>query len=374
MPAWKLTANCIWNSFRSSGKRHLLLTGDRGSSKTTLLRALAEEISPGGPLPGVTTWVRRGQDVTLKENLTGQAAAIGRFDPALPGTENRMRPVEEHLAGFGAAALRHAAEAPGAWASVDEVGYLETCCPAYCSALGALMERKQLLAAVRRQDLPFLRQLCLREDVFCVNLDSPFGQLGCVIMGSGQGRRFGGNKLLACLEGKPLIQYALDATAGIFARRVVVTRHPEVAALCRAEGAEVLLHDLPRRSDTVRLGLEALTGEESPELTGCLFCPADQPLLRWQTVAALALCGVCRPEKIWRTAWQGQPGAPVLFPRWSFPELLTLPEGKGGGAVLRRYPERVGLVPAAEPGELADVDRPEDLDVLAAWLAQNRLS
>ena len=40
MPVYRLTASSIISSFRVSGKRHLLLTGGRGTGKTTLLRLL----------------------------------------------------------------------------------------------------------------------------------------------------------------------------------------------------------------------------------------------------------------------------------------------------------------------------------------------
>lgn len=353
-------AGCIWTSFQSSGKRHLLLTGGRGSGKTTLLNALAARLAEGH-LPGVTTWAEPGRAVYLRDNGSGASAAVGVFDPSRPGPENRMRPVEEAFRTFGTEALARAGAAAGEWASVDEVGYLETACPAYCAALLALMERKRLLAAVRKQALPFLQGLCRRPDVFCVDLDAPYGRLGCVIMASGLGRRFGGGKLLARLHGKPLLQYALDATGGLFARRVVVTRDPAAAALCRGQGVETVLHSQPSRSDTVRLGLEALAGHGAPPLAGCLFCPADQPLLRRETVASLALGAACAPGPIWRPAWQGQPGAPVLFPAWAFAELASLPDGQGGGAVVRRWPGRVRCIPAACPAELQDVDRREDL-------------
>ena len=360
MPVPRPDAGCIWTSFQSSGKRHLLLTGGRGSGKTTLLNALAARLAEGY-LPGVTTWAEPGRAVYLRDNGSGASAAVGVFDPGRPGPENRMRPVEEAFRTFGTEALARAGAAAGEWASVDEVGYLETTCPAYCAALLALMERKRLLAAVRKQDLSFLQALCQRPDVFCVDLDAPYGRLGCVIMASGLGRRFGGGKLLARLHGKPLLQYALDATGGLFARRVVVTRDPAAAALCRAQGVETVLHGLPSRSDTVRLGLAALTAPGEPPLAGCLFCPADQPLLRRETVASLALGAACAPGPIWRPAWQGQPGAPVLFPAWTFAELASLPEGQGGGAVVRRWPGRVRCIPAACPAELQDVDRREDL-------------
>ncbi len=366
MPAARPTALCIWNSFRASGKRHLLLTGGRGSGKSTLLAALRPLLG-GGPVPGLTTWAEPGRAVYLREEHTGRSAQIGRFDPGLPGPENRMRPCMDGFRGFGVPALRACAQAAGMWAVIDEIGYLETGCPEYCGELLALMAYKRLAAAVRKQELPFLQELCRRPDVFVADLDAPYGRAGCVIMASGLGKRFGGNKLMASFRRKPLIQYALDATEGIFAGRVVVTRHREVEDLCREQGVPVLLHDRPYRSDTVRLGLQSLMETAGADgLTGCLFCQADQPLLQRQTVASLALCAAQEPDAIWRTAWQGKAGAPVLFPAWTFPELCALPKGQGGGAVVRKYPDRVRCLPVTDGRELADVDTRPQLDALEA--------
>ena len=177
-----------------------------------------------------------------------------------------------------------------------------------------------------------------------------------MIMASGMGTRFGGNKLTADFGGEPMIARILAATDGLFARRVVVTRHEDVAACCRVRGTEVLLHNLPHRSDTVRLGLEALG-----DMDGCMFCPGDQPLLRRETVRALIKSFAEAPSAIWRPACHGEPGSPVLFPQWAFGELLALPEGRGGGVVIRRHPDRVRLLPVDHPSELMDADTPEDL-------------
>ena len=289
-----------------------------------------------------------------------------------------MRVCPEGFLGLGNAALQRCSEADGEWASIDEIGYLETGCPAYCQGIRALMDGKRLASVVRKQSLPFLEELCRRDDVFLVDLDAPFGNPGCVIMASGLGRRFGSNKLMADFRGKPLILRALDATEGIFERRVVVTRHPEIGELCRGQGIPVVFHDMPYRSDTVRLGLQAIMGE----IDSCMFCPADQPLLQWDTVASLALNAFHEDKFIWRTAYGdgvGSPvtvgssvsvdssitvGSPVMFPKWAFPELLTLPEGKGGSFVLKKYPGQVRLVPVRDKYELMDVDTPEDLKCL----------
>lgn len=189
--------------------------------------------------------------------------------------------------------------------------------------------------------------------------EEPIGNLGCVIMASGLGKRFGGNKLMADFGGEPLICQALRATEGIFTRRVVVTRHKDVADLCSAQGIPAVLHHEPYRSDTVRLGLEFIG-----EVDGCLFCPGDQPLLRRDTVLSLALHAMDKKEAIWRTVYENTTGSPVLFPKWTFPELLSLPQGKGGSVIVKKYPEQVHLVPVQNKYELMDVDTPEDLALL----------
>ncbi len=362
-PVYRLTTDCIWNSFRNSRKRHLLLTGARKSGKSTLLAGLFPD-----SLPGVTTWAEPGKAVYLRDNATGRTARIGVYDGSLSGTANQMRICPEGFRGLGNAALQRCAEAQGEWVSIDEIGYLETGCPEYCRGIRALMAGKRLAAVVRKQPLAFLEDLCRREDVFLVDLDAPFGNPGCVIMASGLGKRFGGNKLMADFRGKPLIQWALDATEGIFCRRVVVTRHPAIAELCRRQGIQVVFHELPYRSDTVRLGLQAILGE----IDSCMFCPGDQPLLRRDTVASLALNAYHEDKAIWRTAYEdgaGSPvsaGSPVLFPKWAFPELLALPEGKGGSFLLKKYPGQVRMLPVRDKYELMDVDTPEDLKFLQA--------
>ena len=186
-----------------------------------------------------------------------------------------------------------------------------------------------------------------------------FPKHGCVIMASGLGKRFGGNKLMADFLGRPMIHRALDATEGLFERRVVVTRHESVAALCRERNVEVVLHDLPHRSDTVRLGLEALG-----EVDCCMFLPGDQPLLRRETVAMLLERWRENPDSIIRPVYEDTEGSPVIFPGWAFEELKNLPEGKGGGVVIRNHPHAVCRVSISNPFELADADTPETLEIL----------
>lgn len=159
-------------------------------------------------------------------------------------------------------------------------------------------------------------------------------------------------------------------------------------AACRSRNVPVLLHDLPGRNDTVRLGLSALL-EQVPELFGCMFLPGDQPLLCRETVEAMA--GISgwdhrtrlerhkeTEREIFRLGFRVRndpsplTGSPVLFEKGLFQELLTLPQSMGGSVLLRKYPAHVHTVYIADRNELADADTPEALAQLEA-LARQKL-
>ena len=127
MPVYRLTASSMISSFRVSGKRHLLLTGGRGTGKTTLLRALVPLLCPGAQ--EITTAVYPADRVEIRESVGGKIAVIGRFDPALPPGENRMRPVADGFLLLGVPALHRMAAGESEWAVLDELGYLENSCP-----------------------------------------------------------------------------------------------------------------------------------------------------------------------------------------------------------------------------------------------------
>ena len=219
---------------------------------------------------------------------------------------------------------------------------------------------------------------------------------GCIVMASGVGARFGGNKLMAELCDAPLVGHVVRATDDLFSRRVVVTRHADVAALCETLGAQVILHDEPCRNDTVRLGMEAMDGCDT-----VTFVQGDQPLIRPASIVALLraaerdaaaavrrdaaesdVAGAAKHDavgcnaaesgvaRIWRTSFDGVPSAPVLFPSWAFDELRSLPRGKGGGFVAKAHAEYVRNIEVSSEWELFDVDTRDDLEQLQTHVAR----
>lgn len=307
----------------AANKRHIILTGSRGRGKSTLFDALVQGKQ------AFHTRVVPGQAVYWEDSL------IGRYDPSIPGRARKMRPVE---AGFRQAAAR-LEETGSPWLCIDEVGYLEP--NWFVEKITTLMETKRLILAVRKEELCRLPT----ADALVVDLDGQ--DMACVVMASGLGRRFGGNKLMAELEGKPLVCHGLETAKAVYENTVLVTRYEEVAKL----HDRVVLHDLPHRSDTVRLGLEAVG-----EAGGCVFLPGDQPFVSRDSLYALALC-VKNTDEIWQLGG----GSPTAFPRWAFEELKTLPQGKGGSVLVKKYGAK--SLPAPER-ELQDIDTKEDLQTL----------
>ena len=185
--------------------------------------------------------------------------------------------------------------------------------------------------------------------------------IGAVVMASGVARRFGSNKLLADLAGKPVIQHTLAALPLDAVEPVVVTRSMDVARLMIELDVPYYLNVLPYQSDTVRIGLAA--GEERWD--GCLFVTADQPLLTQASVRAMLDAFGQHPDRVVRLAWKGQAHNPVLFPRRLFRRLRALEGDVGGSQILRNDPDlasRTILVEAVSKAEVMDIDTPADLE------------
>jgi len=185
-------------------------------------------------------------------------------------------------------------------------------------------------------------------------------KIGLVIMASGLGKRFGGNKLMEELQGKPLLQWVLDTSENLFDKRVVVTRSNEVKALCERLAVECILHDFPGRNDTVRLGVSTM----AEEVDYCFFSPGDQPLLQKASLLRLIKAAKENPDRICRAGYGDRVGAPMGFPKAFFGELMELPEGKGGNIVAKAHPSLVLTVMVQGESELWDIDTRDDLELV----------
>jgi len=185
-------------------------------------------------------------------------------------------------------------------------------------------------------------------------------RLGCILLASGSGARFGGNKLLTEVDGSTLVTHALNAfSAALFTRRVVTSRYADILEAGAAGGWLPLFNSDADEGVCagIRLGMAAMEG-----MDGVLFAVCDQPWLTAESVCRLVARFEAQPGSIVALGWHGKKGNPVIFPRDFFDDLMALKGDSGGSAVIKKSPHRLVTVEAAYEKELWDVDTRGDLE------------
>jgi molybdenum cofactor cytidylyltransferase len=182
--------------------------------------------------------------------------------------------------------------------------------------------------------------------------------IGGLVLAAGEGSRFGGPKQLAELDGRPLLEHALEAMSGLDRVVVVLGAYAdEIRSKVDFGRAEAIVCDDWRsgQAASLRAGLAALADVEAAVVT-----LADQPRITPEVVAfAIAQFDGSRPV---RATYHGRPGHPVVLPSAMIPAVMKL-EGDRGARLLL---EEAGAL-EMEAGHLAsaaDVDTPDDLEVL----------
>ena len=186
--------------------------------------------------------------------------------------------------------------------------------------------------------------------------------IGCIVMAAGNASRFGDNKLAAVVDGKTLIERALDAVPDEqFSRIVVVTQYDEIESLARSRGFDVIRNQHPDWgiSHTISLGTHDLEND----CDAICYMVSDQPLLKRESIAGALDFFRENSDHIVGLAHDGTRGNPCIFPRAFFPELIALREDRGGNTVIRAHEDALRLY-EVDKQELTDVDTPQALEDL----------
>lgn len=171
--------------------------------------------------------------------------------------------------------------------------------------------------------------------------------------------RFGGKKLLAELEGRPVLQHVLELAARLPVAPVIVVLGrdaDELRATCRWRDEVIVANPQPDAglSSSVRLGLAEL---EHTRADRALMLLGDQPWLQTAQVELLLVAPTRSPLTVPR--YQGRPGTPVLIERSVWPLAATLRGDLGFSQLFVTRPDLVAYVDV--PGENRDIDTRSDL-------------
>jgi molybdenum cofactor cytidylyltransferase len=187
----------------------------------------------------------------------------------------------------------------------------------------------------------------------------------CIVLAAGAGVRFGGNKLSASVNGSPIIEYIFgNLPTRLFKRVVVVTADPTVMAAAQRHGFALAFNDRPDLgiSRSIRLGLNM-----AAETDACMFCVADQPLVRQETL--VGMLEAYEHGTILMVSHNGQSGNPVIFPSCLFGELMSLSGEESGKTAALRHKDLIRLLHVADAHQLMDIDTRDDLKAVEARLS-----
>jgi molybdenum cofactor cytidylyltransferase len=195
-----------------------------------------------------------------------------------------------------------------------------------------------------------------------------------LVLAAGQGRRFGGGKLLASYRGRPLLSHVLDIVVSGCQQGVLGGGHVVLAAederarrLTENTGLEPIINDSPHLglSHSVRLGLSALESDPKDQVDAGLILLGDQPMVRLAVVEALITAWRSGRGPIVRPRYQRSPhvpGHPTLLDRSIWPLAHQLEGDRGFASLLASASVDTFLLDVS--GDNPDVDTPADLHAL----------
>jgi len=187
---------------------------------------------------------------------------------------------------------------------------------------------------------------------------------GFLILAAGQGRRFGGNKLTAMLDNKPVIQHCLDTLITLDHPIAIVYEHDnaELSRCISAYPIQKLAFDAARRG----MGASLAYGvEQTKDWNGWIICLGDMPWISLDTYQKISdklhNHAITRPTTL-NTSPPQTPGHPVGFQRRFKQELLALTGDEGAKCIISRHKDMLYSMETSDYGIVLDIDRPSDLN------------
>ena len=187
-----------------------------------------------------------------------------------------------------------------------------------------------------------------------------------VYLAAGYGKRFGSNKLLYELEGRPMYRHVLDRLAEIVRRDpeiyvlVIVTQYPEICRTAMEMSVHYAINPDPSRgiSSSIQTGIVYLRdlNKIHPD-DQLVFFQGDQPRLSAELIVRFlhqvrmkdALCAAVSSA--------GSPVSPCAFKEQLIPELSALSGDRGGKKVIMDHLRDCFLFETEDAEQLADIDQ-----------------
>ena len=185
-----------------------------------------------------------------------------------------------------------------------------------------------------------------------------------IYLAAGLSSRYGSNKLLEMVDGKPMFSHLLDILTIMKEEEphryelVVVTAYDEIEEYVKELPIKVVRnhHQELGASHSIKLGLEACG--EIGQHDHVMFAVADQPYVQEDELFGFIHMYKRSYKGIGCLSYQGVMGNPVIFQGKFVPELMELSGDVGGKTVVKAHPQEVYLYEAECEKSLQDIDVP----------------
>lgn len=179
-----------------------------------------------------------------------------------------------------------------------------------------------------------------------------------IILAAGFSRRFGEEKLLMKINGKPIILHVIDLVLSVgFSETVLVFQNQDIGRL--ADGRTIKgIHNL-RAAEGISASIKCGIHNSRPT-DGYMFFTGDQPFIEPETVNRLLTAFNKGEGSIILPKYDGVNGSPVIFGSIWKEQLENLIGDVGGRTIIKNNPDKVFFVDM--PGSKAgiDIDTKED--------------
>lgn len=190
-------------------------------------------------------------------------------------------------------------------------------------------------------------------------------EVTAIVLAAGRSSRMGRAKQLEVVDGAPMVARAVAVAAASRATDLLVVTGAyadAVTALLQANAATRpirIVHNeewATGQASSVRAAIQALPATSQ----AALFLPTDQPFVPVALLDALIAAWQAGAHLVAPTIDDQPRGAPAIFDRSLWEELLALEGDMGARPLLQRHRQALVTV-AAEAAWLRDIDTPEDL-------------
>lgn len=186
-------------------------------------------------------------------------------------------------------------------------------------------------------------------------------RIACLLLAAGGSTRFGGCKLIAPIEGKPLVRHSLEALAPIFGDDLYIVLggyRDQIRPLVLGR-AQVIDNKSWRQGlgSSIAVGVAKIKAMEKYDAV--LIALADQAGLTESDFSRLLV--QFESGRIVAAYYANEPGVPAIFPDTMFDRLARAEGDQGAKSILQKADTNIVKVPLPEAAR--DIDTIADIDL-----------